>query len=519
VVVYEFNSSSGQWEMIGYELFGSEAGDRFGFSVALSTTGEYLVVGSPYCTAEEGQKKEAGCVKVYEKNNVLGNDINDMVYEPMGYTIFGENAYDHFGFDVDIHEIIDEENAREIVQIAVGAPDALDTSFGGSTSRVGKAYFYEFDLRDDNGGTEQWKGYFNVDGGMYISKGDKAGSKFGSSVSLTLDNQLVAVGAPGDNNGAGSVSLFKLHAEKWSKVGGFVAQGSRPGEGCGASVSITLRGDYVAYGCPTATRSNPDMLEVGKVQVQKLEYEFNNATDSWTWTSELVVKDIWGEAEGDLSGSSIDIGVHSGKENSNTGFDNLFLAVGAPNNYPDFETKQKAGHVRVWHLKNGDTWMKANLDIDGDEAFDELGTSVSISYDGTRVAAGAPGGDGYAKVYQLSDTLPPTYAPTPSPTPPPTEHHERKPTEEGGIGKTRGGGQGRSVWLTFLFLVIVPGTIFMVFRMFVYWKARRDYDSNFQSGNNISQPLPNNDLELTVTSTGIGSHTNTNQAAGARDII
>jgi len=53
----------------------------------------------------------------------------------------------------------------------------------------------------------------------------------------------------------------------------------------------------------------------------------------------------------------------------------------------------------VWHLKNGDTWMKANLDIDGDEAFDELGTSVSISYDGTRVAAGAPGGDGYAKVY------------------------------------------------------------------------------------------------------------------------
>jgi len=41
----------------------------------------------------------------------------------------------------------------------------------------------------------------------------------------------------------------------------------------------------------------------------------------------------------------------------------------------------------------------------------------------------------------------------------------------------------------------------------------------FNQGNDISQPLPNNNLELTVTSTGIGSHTNTNQAAGARDII
>ena len=52
-----------------------------------------------------------------------------------------------------------------------------------------------------------------------------------------------------------------------------------------------------------------------------------------------------------------------------------------------------AGTVRVYELAT-DMWTQLGDDIDGEAAFDEFGSSVSLSADGTRVAVGAPLYDG-----------------------------------------------------------------------------------------------------------------------------
>jgi len=54
-----------------------------------------------------------------------------------------------------------------------------------------------------------------------------------------------------------------------------------------------------------------------------------------------------------------------------------------------------AGYVRVydWNAGTG-AWVQAGADLDGEAAGDEFGQSVSLSADGSRLAAGGPLNDG-----------------------------------------------------------------------------------------------------------------------------
>eukprot|EP00912_Choanoflagellata_sp_UC4_P001485 UC4_evm1s934 len=54
---------------------------------------------------------------------------------------------------------------------------------------------------------------------------------------------------------------------------------------------------------------------------------------------------------------------------------------------------QNAGHVRVYEYKQ-EEWSQMGKDIDGEALGDWSGYSVSLSSDGTRVAIGANGNDG-----------------------------------------------------------------------------------------------------------------------------
>ena len=59
---------------------------------------------------------------------------------------------------------------------------------------------------------------------------------------------------------------------------------------------------------------------------------------------------------------------------------------------------------------NGDAWDQVGSDIDGEASFDISGWSVSLSTDGTHLAAGAPGNDdndlsaGHVRVYDFNGT-------------------------------------------------------------------------------------------------------------------
>ena len=101
--------------------------------------------------------------------------------------------------------------------------------------------------------------------------------------------------------------------------------------------------------------------------------------------------DIDGEAVNDYSGDSVSISS-----------DGTRVAIGAHRNDG---AGSKAGHVRVY-VESGGTWTQVGDDIDGEAANDNLGYSVSISSDGTRVAIGVLGGGdsnaGHVCVYEES---------------------------------------------------------------------------------------------------------------------
>jgi LPXTG-motif cell wall-anchored protein len=66
------------------------------------------------------------------------------------------------------------------------------------------------------------------------------------------------------------------------------------------------------------------------------------------------------------------------------------IAIGAGG---DDGNGDSAGRVRVYTLING-TWTQTGLDIDGEAADDNSGSSVAMSGDGSRIAIGAPYNDG-----------------------------------------------------------------------------------------------------------------------------
>ena len=100
--------------------------------------------------------------------------------------------------------------------------------------------------------------------------------------------------------------------------------------------------------------------------------------------------DIDGEAEYDFSGYSVSMSS-----------DGTRVAIGARLNDGAGDS---AGHVRVYS-ESGGTWTQVGSDIDGEAAGDQVGFSVSMSSDGTRVAIGAKGSDndvGHVRVYAES---------------------------------------------------------------------------------------------------------------------
>ena len=106
-----------------------------------------------------------------------------------------------------------------------------------------------------------------------------------------------------------------------------------------------------------------------------------------------VGSDIDGEATYDESSTSVSLSADGSR-----------VAIGAPFNDG---AGTSAGQVRVFDL-TGSSWVQVGDDIDGEAAWDNSGSSVSLSSDGSRVAIGAPdnGGGGIfagqVRVYDLS---------------------------------------------------------------------------------------------------------------------
>ena len=185
---------------------------------------------------------------------------------------------------------------------------------------------------------------------------------------------------------AGSLAVAPIGANQSASAETIISQlgsdidGEAANDYSGYSVSLSSDGTRVAIG---AYSNDGNGNSSGHVRI----YELSGGT----WSQ--LGSDIEGEAADDNSGYSVSLSS-----------DGTRVAIGA---YSNDGNGNSSGHVRIYELSGG-TWSQLGSDIDGEAAYDQSGSSVSLSSDGTRVAIGAPYNDGtssnagHVKVYEYS---------------------------------------------------------------------------------------------------------------------
>ncbi|WP_299363670.1 T9SS type A sorting domain-containing protein [Winogradskyella sp.] len=190
----------------------------------------------------------------------------------------------------------------------------------------------------------------NINGGLQFEQ-------LGRSISLSSDGNILAVGADGANDtfsNSGIVRVYENINGTWAQIGNDIV--GNQFEVLSYSVSLSSDGSIVAVGAG-------DLVDrKGLVRI------FENINGIWT----QIGNDILGMFDDDLFGRSISLSS-----------DGNIVAVGA-SWHGGF-----SGEVRVFENINND-WTQVGQDINGDTPFEELGRSVSLSSDGSKLAIGAP---------------------------------------------------------------------------------------------------------------------------------
>ena len=350
VRVFEYKDDDGngtfEWTQLGTDIEGQYGADRSGYSVSLSSDGKIVAIGAPKNDGTRtGTNSEAnqGHVRIYQ--------FIDGAWKQIGGDINGDKNKDEFGNSVSL--------SADGLRVAIGGY-LNDGSYGTDSGHV---RVFEF---SNNAWTQLG---FDIDG-------EEGGDSFGSSVSLSADGSIVAIGAT--ENNSGYVMVYRYIDDTWFKLG--QVEGEANDDKFGNSVSLSANGSIVAIGAP---RNDGGGTDSGHVRV----YQMSENDGNFEFT--LLGTEIDGQAAGDQFGSSVSLSE-----------DGLLLAIGAP-----VEDDDNSGKARVYKYE-GDNWVLKDT-FDGKTGNGRFGTSVSVSGDGNTVVIGAPHKDnGYVSVY----TFPVYYA-------------------------------------------------------------------------------------------------------------
>lgn len=333
-------------------------GDRFGYSVAVS--GDVVVIGAyrddDACPTDPDC--DSGSVYVFERNRGGTADNWGQVRK---LTASDAAAGDHFGWSVAISGDT----------IVIGAP--YDENHAGS------AYVFE----RNQGGADQWGQVRKV------TASDAATSDwFGHSVAISGD--IVVIGAPYDENHAGSAYIFERNkngADQWGQVRKVTADNAEADDNFGRSVAIS--GDTVVIGAPNG---NSIVGDSGAAYV--FERNRGGTADNWGQVQRIAADDA---GQGDLFGYAVAI---SGDT----------VVAGAP--YSDDvcpsnpDCNSGSAYVFARNENGADKWGQVSKLTSADAASEDyFGWSVGISADTTVVGAwgdysGASSWGGSAYVFE-----------------------------------------------------------------------------------------------------------------------
>lgn len=212
--------------------------------------------------------------------------------------------------------------------------------------------------------------------------GTAANVKSGSSVSLSDNGKIVAIGSPNYSNGtktnSGLVRIYENVSGTWTKIGNDIVGNTAEGF-FGHSVSLSSDGKFVAIG---AYGVNARGGFTGVVSV------YENITNNWTRMSSEII----GDNANNYFGFSVSL--------SDNG---QIVAIGAPfTNY----TYSIQGMVKVYEYRKKNTtstnktWNQIGSTIYGSEIYNYFGYNVCLSADGSLLAVGSTGGTSNVKLYK-----------------------------------------------------------------------------------------------------------------------
>ncbi|MFZ6052575.1 T9SS type A sorting domain-containing protein [Halocola ammonii] len=300
VRVYE--NIDGNWTQIGEDIDGESSGDRCGFRVSLSDDGNILAVSA---IDNDDGGSDAGQVRVFENNSGT--------WEQLGADIDGESSGDESGYGLSL--------SSDGSMVAIGA--RLNDDNG---TNSGKVKVYEFSMNSWTQVGQDILGFID---------------QLGSSVSLSSDGSIVAVGAPAnDDNGnaSGLVRVYENNEDTWTQIGDDI-NGMNELDQSGRSVSLSSDGSILAIGAPS---NNSDNNNEGYVTV----YLYNSG--SWMQIGEV----IYGEEMLDYSGGNVSLSS-----------DGSVLAIGARANNGN---GADSGHTRIYDLSailSADEFVQVNFKV------------------------------------------------------------------------------------------------------------------------------------------------------------
>jgi len=378
----------------------ADGGDEFGRAIALSADGSTLAVGAIFedsnATGIDGVTSlnwwDAGSVYVYSR---VGTTWAQQAYIKASNT----DPDDRFG--------------RAIALSADGSTLAVGAIFEDSNARtVGGA---QGDNSASNSGAvyvfTRTAGAWSQQAYVKASNAD-ANDNFGSTVSLSADGAMLAVGAPGEDSNAmgvggddtndvatdsGAVYVFTRAAGAWSQQAYVKTSNTDPADAFGgAGLSLSSDGSTLAVGAvaEASTATGIDGLQTNNgAPAAGAVYVFTHPAS--TWAQEAYIKASNTRAytyfgnTGALAlssdGSTLAVGAQG--ENSD--------ATGVGGNQTNVNALS-SGAVYVFARVSGAWSQQAYIKPSNTAAADFFGYAVSLSSDGRTLAASALGEDSNA---------------------------------------------------------------------------------------------------------------------------
>ena len=185
---------------------------------------------------------------------------------------------------------------------------------------------------------------------------------------------------------AHTVNIYRNISGAWTKIGQTL-EGEEDDDQFGRSIDFSLNGNTIVIG---AYLNSVNVSGSGQVKIFKFD------GNSWIQKGESI--------------NGVDFGERFGRSVSISSFGNVITA----GSYKNTSNGDLSGDVRVFQYLNN-SWTQIGDSIIGDVAFDYLGSSVSLSGDGSKVVIGANGYDsnggqsGLVRVFDLSQILTTNY--------------------------------------------------------------------------------------------------------------